>query len=73
MADHDLAIDEILGATERNETDFDHAGRGREGRQWLVILSVVKNLVRIRRRLRWDPTGFFTSFRMTIRGEACSN
>ena len=24
MAHHDLAIDEILGATEGNETDFDH-------------------------------------------------
>mgnify|MGYP006989396789 FL=1 len=24
MTDHDLAIDEILGATEGNQTDFDH-------------------------------------------------
>jgi hypothetical protein len=24
MTDHDLAIDEILGATEGDETDFDH-------------------------------------------------
>jgi hypothetical protein len=35
MPDHDLAIDEILGATERDETDFDHGGTirdaGREG------------------------------------------
>ena len=30
VADHDLAIDEILGATEGNETDFDHAERRRQ-------------------------------------------
>jgi hypothetical protein len=30
MADHDLAIDEIFGATEGNETDFDAHERDRE-------------------------------------------
>jgi hypothetical protein len=28
MADHDLAIHEVLGAAEGDETDFDHAGQG---------------------------------------------
>jgi hypothetical protein len=28
MADHDLAIHEILGATERDKTNLDHSGRG---------------------------------------------
>ena len=30
MADHDLAINEVLGATEGDETDLDH-GKGRKG------------------------------------------
>ena len=28
MTDHDLAIDEIFGATEGDETDFDHGLSG---------------------------------------------
>ena len=28
MTDHDLGIDEVLGAAERDETDFDHADVG---------------------------------------------
>jgi hypothetical protein len=31
VADHDLAIDEILGAAEGNEADFDHEKNGRDG------------------------------------------
>ena len=34
VSDHDLAIDEILRATEGNETDFNHGGcNGRSGRK----------------------------------------
>jgi hypothetical protein len=33
VADHDLGIDEVLGATEGNQTDFNHAknARGQQG------------------------------------------
>jgi hypothetical protein len=27
MADHDFAIDEVLGATEGDEADFDHGAK----------------------------------------------
>jgi hypothetical protein len=47
VTDHDLAIDEILGATEGDEADFDHGpikNKGasgqdaRLGRKWVAVL-----------------------------------
>jgi hypothetical protein len=32
MADHDFRVDEVLGATERDEADFDHGKKREKGR-----------------------------------------